>query len=456
MTYRRFSSIAMVNQPQTRREKINILMVDDQPAKLLSYEAILSDLGENLIKAGSAREALEHLLKTDVAVVLMDVSMPELNGFELAEIIRQHPRFQRTAIIFVSGVHLTDLDQVKGYERGAVDYVSVPIIPQILKAKVSVFVDLYRKTRELEEMNEELERRVAERTEELEKRASELESLNQELFRSNRELDSFTYIASHDLKEPLRGIHNYAHFLLEDYGDKLDETGQEKLVTLQRLTQRMESLIESLLHYSRLGRQELERRETDLQELLDDALELLAQRIEESKTAIRTPRRLPRMRVDRTLVGELLVNLITNAIKYNNKDERWIEIGWIDNARGAQTFTAKSQDQDGLENPSQAKIREDAARSASMVFYVRDNGIGISQNHFENVFRIFKRLHGRDEWGGGAGVGLTIVRRIIERHGGHVWLESAVDEGSTFYFTLDGGKEKDEGTRTQSASLVGD
>jgi len=169
----------MVDQPQTQREKINILMVDDQPAKLLSYEAILSDLGENLIKAGSAREALEHLLKTDVAVVLMDVSMPELNGFELAEIIRQHPRFQRTAIIFVSGVHLTDLDQVRGYERGAVDYVSVPIIPQILKAKVGVFVDLYRKTRDLEEMNEKLERRVAERTEELEKRASELESLNQ-------------------------------------------------------------------------------------------------------------------------------------------------------------------------------------------------------------------------------------------------------------------------------------
>lgn len=438
------------------RDKINILMVDDQPAKLLSYEAILSDLGENLIKAGSAREALEHLLKTDVAVVLMDVSMPELNGFELAEIIRQHPRFQRTAIIFVSGVHLTDLDQVKGYERGAVDYVSVPIIPQILKAKVGVFLDLYRKTRELEQMNEELERRVAERTEELEKRATELESLNQELVRSNRELDSFTYIASHDLKEPLRGIHNYAHFLLEDYGDKLDETGQDKLVTLQRLTQRMESLIESLLHYSRLGRQELERRETNLQELLDDSLELLAPRIEESKTEMRIPRRLPRMRVDRTLVGELLVNLITNALKYNNKDERWIEIGWIDNSKAVQTFASKGQSQDGRENEPSEELRENPARSASMVFYVRDNGIGISQNHFENVFRIFKRLHGRDEWGGGAGVGLTIVRRIIERHGGHIWLESAVNEGSTFYFTLDGGKEKDEGTHTQSASLVGD
>jgi len=149
-------------------EKVNILMVDDQPAKLLSYEAILSDLRENLIKAGSGREALEHLLKTDIAVVLMDVSMPELDGFELATLIHQHPRFQKTAIIFISAVHLTDLDQLRGYEHGAVDYISVPIIPELLRAKVSVFAELYRKTQQLEQLNRELERRVAERTAELE------------------------------------------------------------------------------------------------------------------------------------------------------------------------------------------------------------------------------------------------------------------------------------------------
>src|SRR5215467_12110815 len=125
-------------------EKVNILMVDDQPAKLLSYEAILGELGENLIKATSGREALEHLLKTDVAVVLMDVSMPELDGFELAEIIRQHPRFQKTAIIFISAVHLSDMDRMKGYERGAVDYISVPVVPEVLRAKVSIFVELHR------------------------------------------------------------------------------------------------------------------------------------------------------------------------------------------------------------------------------------------------------------------------------------------------------------------------
>src|SRR5579862_526553 len=140
------------------REKVNILMVDDQPAKLLSYEVILEELGENLIKANSGREALEYLLKNDIAVVLMDVSMPELDGFELADMIRQHPRFQRTAIIFISGVHLTDLDRLKGYERGAVDYISVPVNPELLRAKVSVFADLHRKSQQLETLNIELRR----------------------------------------------------------------------------------------------------------------------------------------------------------------------------------------------------------------------------------------------------------------------------------------------------------
>jgi signal transduction histidine kinase len=137
-------------------DQVNILMVDDQPAKLLTYEAILNELGENLIKASSGREALEILLKTDVAVVLMDVSMPELDGFELAEIIRQHPRFQKTAIIFISGVHLTDVDRLKGYQRGAVDYLSVPVVPELLRAKVSVFAELHRSARQLELLNNEL------------------------------------------------------------------------------------------------------------------------------------------------------------------------------------------------------------------------------------------------------------------------------------------------------------
>jgi two-component system, NtrC family, sensor kinase len=153
----------------TGDERVNILMVDDQPAKLLSYEVILAELGENLIKATSAKEALNILLKTDVAVVLMDVSMPDVDGFELADLIRQHPRFQKTAIIFISGVHLTDSDKIQGYRSGAVDYISVPVVPEVLISKIGIFVELHRKTRMLESLNSELERRVEERTEELRK-----------------------------------------------------------------------------------------------------------------------------------------------------------------------------------------------------------------------------------------------------------------------------------------------
>src|ERR1700689_2359352 len=142
----------------TANDKVNILMVDDQPAKLLSYEVILAELGENLIKATSGKEALEHLLKNDIAVVLMDVSMPDLDGFELAALIRQHPRFQKTAIIFISAVYLTDVDRLKGYERGAVDYISVPVIPELLRAKVSVFAELHRKAQQLQALNSELRR----------------------------------------------------------------------------------------------------------------------------------------------------------------------------------------------------------------------------------------------------------------------------------------------------------
>jgi PAS domain S-box-containing protein len=156
-------------------EKVNILLVDDQPAKLLSYEAILGELDENLIKASSGTQALEHLLKNDIAIVLTDVSMPGIDGFELADMMRQHPRFQKTAILFISGIHLSDVDRIKAYQRGAVDYISVPVIPEVLRAKVSVFAELHRKRRQLEALNRQLEQRVAERTEELSERADLLD-----------------------------------------------------------------------------------------------------------------------------------------------------------------------------------------------------------------------------------------------------------------------------------------
>src|SRR3954451_16483190 len=158
----------MSGRPMKPDDKVNILLVDDQPGKLLTYEVILRELGENLIKASSGKEALQQLLKNEIAVILMDVSMPELDGFELASMIREHPRFQKIAMIFVSAIHLAEIDHLRGYEMGAVDYVPVPVVPQVLRAKVRVFTDLYRKSRELERLNAELEQRVAQRTAELE------------------------------------------------------------------------------------------------------------------------------------------------------------------------------------------------------------------------------------------------------------------------------------------------
>src|SRR6186713_914487 len=155
-------------------DKVNILLVDDQPAKLLTYQAILGDVGENLLTANNATEALELLLKNDVAVVLIDVYMPDIDGFQLAAMIRNHPRFEKTALIFISAIHLTDVDRLRGYEMGAVDYVPVPVIPEVLRAKVRVFAELYRKTRQLEKLNSELEERVAARTAELEASAGRL------------------------------------------------------------------------------------------------------------------------------------------------------------------------------------------------------------------------------------------------------------------------------------------
>jgi DNA-binding response OmpR family regulator len=163
----------------TPTDKINVLLVDDQPAKLISYEVILRELGENLIQASSGREALELLLKNDIAVVLIDVCMPELDGFQLAAMIREHPRFEKTAIIFISAILMSDVDRLRGYEMGAVDYVPVPVIPEVLRAKVKIFAELHRKTRQLERLNAELERRVAERT-------SDLASSNALLLQSER------------------------------------------------------------------------------------------------------------------------------------------------------------------------------------------------------------------------------------------------------------------------------
>ena len=243
-----------------------------------------------------------------------------------------------------------------------------------------------------------------------------LQRLNDELARSNVELDSFAYVASHDLKEPLRGLQNYASLLVEDYGDTLDEEGRRRLAALARLTHRMEDLLEAVLHFSRLGPRALALVDVDPRAVLDEALDSLSLRIAETETTVRVTMLPARLRGDPTLLCEVLVNLISNALKYTDKgrEDRWVEIGGIEPG--------------------------EAGRGPG--FYVRDNGIGIPVRHHESIFGIFRRLHPRDAYGGGTGAGLTIVRKIVERHGGRLWLQSAPGEGSTFFVTL--ASEEDE------------
>ncbi len=250
-------------------------------------------------------------------------------------------------------------------------------------------------------------------------KADELAKVNLELERSNDELDSFAYIASHDLKEPLRGIHNYSSFLMEDYAEVLDEEGISKLQTLIRLTQRMEDLIDSLLHFSRLGRVDLSLENNDLNEILDGAIDVIKMSNAEDSIEISVPRKLPKVNCDRIQINELLTNLISNAIKYNKNDRKQVEIGFLDTP-------------EELDPNLQQKIQ----LQNQVVLYVKDNGIGIPQKHHENVFRIFKRLYGKKQYGGGTGAGLTIAKKIVERHGGEIWLKSEVGVGTTFYLSL--------------------
>lgn len=268
-------------------------------------------------------------------------------------------------------------------------------------------------------------------------RADELAALNRELERSNRELDDFAYVASHDLKEPLRGIHNYAAMVAEDYaGQPLDAAGQARLATVMRLTRRLDGLIDALLEHSRVGRLELERRSIPVQEALDDALDRLAAQVAERGVTVRVPRPLPVVWADRERLVEVFLNLVSNAIKYGppagGGEAPAIEVGW-------------------LESPPPSAPPEVAERGseAGPVLYVRDAGIGIAPRHHGTIFRLFKRLHPREAYGGGSGAGLTIVQKVVERHGGRIWLESALGAGTTFYFTL--GAEGAAGATTAPA-----
>jgi light-regulated signal transduction histidine kinase (bacteriophytochrome) len=251
-------------------------------------------------------------------------------------------------------------------------------------------------------------------------RSEEIHRLNTELERSNAELDAFAYSASHDLKEPLRGINNYAQFLIEDYAEKLGEEGTQQLETIAKLARRLDGFVDALLQVSRLGQVALVRQPVDLDAALQDAITTLRFRLQENDVRVEVPRPLPTVQGDPVRLVDVLTNLLSNAAKYARPG-----------AEGGPTITVGYDEGDEIRPDHRERIG-----GADRVFWVRDNGIGIQEKHLEHIFGLFKRLHARDAHGGGDGAGLAIVRKVIGRHDGTVWAESAYGEGSAFYFTL--------------------
>ena len=381
-------------------EQVNILLVDDQPDKLLTYEAILHELGEHLLKAGSAREALEYLLKTDIAVILMDVRMPEIDGFELAKMIRDHPRYQQTAIIFISAVHRTDFDQLQGYAHGGVDYVAVPVVPELLRAKVRVFVDLYRKTQQLAQLNGELEHRMAE----LQRETAE----RQRLERAAQRAQHFTLLGrlaagiSHEIRNPLAAVFLHVDVLEEELKQPLPESPAqvtEALAEIRTNLTRLEDLVQDYLTLVRTS--QLERTPHDL------GAALLAWATEWQPLALRQSvllrleglEELGTVAVHANTLFRALLNVVQNA---------------VDAMPHGGTLTLAGQ-----------------GMATHVQLHVRDTGSGIPA---EQRAAIFEPLYTTKP--GGTGLGLYIVREIVTAHGGQVSVESVEGQGTTLTLTL--------------------
>ena len=393
---------------------VNILMVDDQPGKLLAYEAILADLEQNLIKANSAREALAHLLHDDIAVVLMDVNMPEIDGFELAAMLRKHPRCERTAIIFVSAIHMSDIDKVKGYDIGAVDYVSVPVVPGILRAKIKVFVELHRKTAELERLNEDLEERVRARTSDLESSLLRLQESEtrlrlqgEELAEIGRRKDDFLAMLAHELRNPLAPIRTSVELLREGRNTAMNLEWITNII--DRQVTHLVRLVDDLLDASRIsrGKMTLTRKVVELNGLINDAVESMrAAEGRAHEIVVHPAPTLIYVDGDAVRLTQVFLNLLSNASKFTPKGGRIVL----------------------------------SVEQTNNVVDVRvcDTGQGIAAEDLGHIFEIFyqgRGSAGRDK--AGLGLGLTLVEKLVQMHGGTVRVQSAgPDMGSEFLVQL--------------------
>jgi two-component system, sensor histidine kinase and response regulator len=365
--------------------KPKVLIVDDKPENLVALEVALKDLQVEIIKAMGGNEALKATLHHDFALALLDIQMPEMDGYELASILREEEKTARLPFIFISAVYTSNLNVFKGYEQGAFSFITKPFQTDILITKVNFFIEKYRQEMALFELNKMLEMK------------------NEELIYSNKELESFSYSVSHDLRAPLRALDGYSKILAEDYSNILDEHGRKVLTNIQNNAKRMGLLVDALLAFSKLGKQEVQKSQVNMKNLVESVLnEVMVSSPHHAAVKVHT---LHPVNADPLLMHQVWINLISNAIKYSSKNEKpEVEIG-------------SSKSKDGI------------------TYYVKDNGVGFNMEYVGKLFGVFQRLHSPKEFEG-TGIGLAIVHRIIVKHGGSVRAESKIGQGATFSFTL--------------------
>ncbi|MDP8985899.1 MAG: response regulator [Pseudomonadota bacterium] len=413
----------MNDQPMSQADKVNILLVDDQHAKLLSHEAILAGIGENLIKATSARQAFEVLLKNEVALILIDVCMPDLDGFELAAMIRQHPRFQTTAIIFVSAVMMTKPDQLRGYQLGGVDYVPVPVVPELLRAKVKVFVDLYRKTRQLERFNAELEQRVAERTAELqrfneeleqriEERTRERETALAQLFEAQKmdTIGQLTGGVAHDFNNLLMAVLG-SLTLLEKRLPPGEHANRRLAQNAIQGAQRGAALTQRLLAFSR--RQELKPESVDVEHLVGGMVDLLKRALGHGiELQLSFPSAMPPVLADANQLELALLNLALNA-----RDAM---------PNGGQLTVGATAEIRSEFAPCAGAERALAPGDYVRIF-VADTGVGMDEMTLAKATEPFFTTKGP---GKGTGLGLSMVHGLAAQSGGLLHIRSKPNVGT--------------------------
>jgi len=411
------------------RADIKLLVVDDREDNLLSIETILDRDRYTIRKANSGRAALRTLLKEDdFTLILMDVQMPDLNGFETATLIYERDKLKHIPIIFITANDYGDESVFKGYQMGGVDYIYKPINPELLRAKVAVFVELYTKNHQLmaqeQKMaaaNRQLEKEIIEKI----KSEERVNQLNRQLVENitrlketNEELERFAYVASHDLQEPLRKIILFSDQLSYKYGSILKEEGNDFIERIMKASQRMGVLIKNILSFSRSSANSDSFEETNLNTLIDGILSDLEVSIEQKKAVI-TVDKLPVLKVIPGQFRQLFQNLIINALKFskpNCKPEIHI---FSEKIKGMQ-----------LAGISQDQYNEDYCN-----IYIRDNGIGFEQKYADEIFILFKRLNSYDKFEG-TGIGLSICKKIVEKHKGYIAASGKVGEGATFVISL--------------------